>query len=124
MAVHEKIRKLREAKDLTQEFMAHELGVSLKTYGRWESGETPLKVKDLLKIAELLDMPVEDIMSPNPVVVNIEKQEVQSVTDEGMVQQSGTITNTWNNTGDDKDINERLARLEAAVEKLLKQLKK
>ena len=117
MRTHEKIRKLREAKDLTQEYMAHELNISPKTYSRVETGESPLKVEQLLKISELLEVSVDDLLSPNPVTVNIERQENK---DQSVGINSGTINN-YQQVEEIKQLKEKITRLEAATEKLLKQ---
>lgn len=121
MRTHEKIRKLREAKDLTQEYMAHELNISPKTYSRVESGESALKVEHLLKISELLEVPVEDLLSPNPITFHIEHQDFHEFKDRGVGIQSGTITNNYQNEGAaEKTVEERLLKLEQMMERLVK----
>ena len=117
MSTHEKIRKLREAKDLTQEFMAHELNISPKTYSRVENGESPLKVEHLLKISEILNVSVEDLLSSSPVTINIDKQENN---DQVVGINSGTVNN-YNCSDEIKELKDKILRLEAAMEKLIKQ---
>ena len=70
-----KIRKLREFKNLSQEYLAKELKISQSQYSRLESGEGILKEPQLQKIAELLGMSINDIENfvPNgkmPVISN------------------------------------------------------
>lgn len=50
------IRKTREKKGITQEYMAMELDVSQSNYGRLEKDDKRLTVPKLLKIAEVLDV--------------------------------------------------------------------
>lgn len=53
-----KIKKTREDKGITQEFMAMELGVSQSNYGRLEKDDNRLTVPKVLKIAEVLEVSV------------------------------------------------------------------
>src|SRR5690606_12786810 len=56
--VGNKIRKTREERGLTQDFMAMELEVSQSNYGRLEKDDNRLTVPKLLKIAEVLEVNV------------------------------------------------------------------
>lgn len=116
MRTHEKIRKLREAKSLTQEYMAHELNISPKTYSRIENGESPLKVEQLLKISELLEVTVQDLISSDPVSIYIGPNTHSSV----YSSQSGDINNYHAGGNELEEMKKQIARLEAAMEKLLK----
>ncbi len=57
-----RIRKLRELKNLTQEHIAHELGMSVSGYGRIERDEVRLDSDKLMKVSEVLGVPVEEIL--------------------------------------------------------------
>jgi len=49
------IKQLREKLGLTQEQLAHQLGVTVKTVNRWETGKakpSPLAVKQLSQLSE------------------------------------------------------------------------
>lgn len=50
------IRKIREEKGITQEYMALELHISQSNYGRLEKNDSRLNVPKLLKIAEVLEV--------------------------------------------------------------------
>jgi DNA-binding XRE family transcriptional regulator len=54
MKINEKIRTLRELKNLTQENMAQALDISPTAYGNLERGETPLTYDKLEQIATVL----------------------------------------------------------------------
>ena len=58
-----KIRKLRELRNYTQEYMAERLKIGQNTYSRYERGEIEPKVSHLRTIAEVLDVPIEEIYS-------------------------------------------------------------
>ena len=62
MSVNEKIRLIRETKGLTQEQVAEKLGVSPTAYGDFERGDNDPRLSKLQKIAEILEMPLSDLI--------------------------------------------------------------
>lgn len=87
MQVGQKIKKLRELKNFTQEYMADYLGMSQSNYSKIETGETDISYGKLEKIAEVLELRPEDIITFNEhVVFNI------------MNNQTGIQTHTINGT--------------------------
>ena len=56
-----KIKNIRELKNLTQEFIAEKLDVSQAAYSRMENGETKITDEKLNQIAEILEVKPEDI---------------------------------------------------------------
>lgn len=58
-----KIRDLRERKNLTQEHLSRELGISIKSYSNLENDESKLSVERLFKISEVLETPIEYFFS-------------------------------------------------------------
>jgi transcriptional regulator with XRE-family HTH domain len=56
-----KIKRIREMKGKTQEEIAEKLSLTAQAYGRMERGETSINTERLGKIAEALDVSVEDI---------------------------------------------------------------
>ena len=69
MILGQKIKKLRELKDLTQEHMATELGLNQSAYSKIESGVTDVSFTKLEKIASVLGMKLEDLLSFNEQMV-------------------------------------------------------
>ena len=65
MLIGQKIKKLRELKNLTQEHMANELGLTQSAYSRMELGETEVTYSKLEKIATVFDMKPEEIITFN-----------------------------------------------------------
>lgn len=53
------IKKLRELKSLTQDYMAQELNVSQSQYQRMEAGQGKWTEEKINKAAEILDVPLE-----------------------------------------------------------------
>jgi transcriptional regulator with XRE-family HTH domain len=56
-----KIRKLREFREYSQEYMAIVLGISTKSYSRLENGRCDFTMSRLQKIAEILQVRIVDI---------------------------------------------------------------
>lgn len=61
-SIKNNIRKIRKERKLTQEEMAHHLGISLTAYRDFEKGSTSILNGNLHKIASLLDTPAEEIV--------------------------------------------------------------
>lgn len=59
--VYKNIKKIRELKNLTREYVADELQMSTSGYGKIERGEVDLTVSKLIKIANVLDVSIEFI---------------------------------------------------------------
>lgn len=74
MEVHEKIRKIRELKNFSQENMAEQLQMSVNGYAKIERGEVGLQMVKLEKIADVLGMDVVDLLTveKNLVFLNME----------------------------------------------------
>lgn len=52
-----KIRKFRELRDLSQEYVADSLGISQTAYSKIESDQTKLSARRLSKLAEIFEIP-------------------------------------------------------------------
>ena len=63
MDIGVKIKKIRELKNYTQEYMADKLGVSQATYSRMEKEDGYLTVLQLQKVSEILGVKVEDLIN-------------------------------------------------------------
>lgn len=59
MLLHQKIRKLRLFHDLKQEYIAEKLEVSVRTYGKYESGQSTIPLEKLTVIAQIFDLTVD-----------------------------------------------------------------
>jgi transcriptional regulator with XRE-family HTH domain len=62
MSFAENIRLIRLTKGYSQEYMALMLNISQNAYCKIESGKTELKVNRVYEIAEILEIPIKDIM--------------------------------------------------------------
>lgn len=63
MSVTSKIKRYREVRNFTQSYMAEQLDISQNTYSKIESGTIKLTVDRLRQISNLLNVPIEDILS-------------------------------------------------------------
>ena len=63
--IGQKIKKLRELKNLTQSHMANEMGITQSAYSKIELGETEISYNKLNRIAEILGMSIEEISTFN-----------------------------------------------------------
>jgi len=66
MEIGTKIKKIRELKNLTQDYMAQQLNVSQSTYSRIEKDDDgDLTLAQLKQISEILEVKVEDLINFN-----------------------------------------------------------
>ncbi len=56
-----KIKKMRELKNITQEFMAKQLGITQSAYSKLEAKDTEISAEQIKKIATILQIPTQDI---------------------------------------------------------------
>ena len=61
-SIKENIRKFRKERKMTQEEMAHLLGISVTAYRDLERGNTSIMNAHVLRIAELLDTSTEELV--------------------------------------------------------------
>jgi len=60
-SVYENIRKIRELKNFTREYVAAELKMSTSGYGKIERGDVDLTVSKLIEISKVLEVSIEFI---------------------------------------------------------------
>ena len=66
MTVGEKIRLLRKSKGLTQDAVAFDLGVSRQAIAKWEGGQSSPNSENLIKLANLLSAPIDELTDTKP----------------------------------------------------------
>lgn len=62
MVVYERIRNLREDRDLKQRELAEYLNVSQNTYSQYETGVIPLSVENAVKLANFYNVSVDYLL--------------------------------------------------------------
>jgi transcriptional regulator with XRE-family HTH domain len=70
MLYNERIRAIREDRDLTQQRVADLLGVGQRTYADYESGKTRIPVERLLVLAKYYDVSMDYISGASDVKRN------------------------------------------------------
>lgn len=56
-----KIKKARELRNYTQEYMAQQLGMTQQNYSKLEKGEISLSIERLEEVCKILDIRLEDL---------------------------------------------------------------
>jgi transcriptional regulator with XRE-family HTH domain len=75
-----KLKKYRELRNYSQEYLANQLGISQNAYSKVESNQTKLTVSRLKMIASILDVSEEDLLNPlNDAIISLEDYKSQSV---------------------------------------------
>ena len=67
-----RIKKIREFRNFTQQHLADKLDISQNAYSKIENGTTKLTIDRLEQIANLLDVPIESVLSNEKQVFNVE----------------------------------------------------
>ncbi|HEP1570607.1 TPA: helix-turn-helix transcriptional regulator [Streptococcus suis] len=57
-----RLKLLRKQKQLTQQKLADELGVSQGSYANWEKGNREPKLENLVKLAKILDSTIDFLL--------------------------------------------------------------
>ncbi|MBU6158570.1 MAG: helix-turn-helix domain-containing protein [Bacteroidetes bacterium] len=88
--IGQKIKKIRELKNLTQSHIANELGITQSAYSKMEMGESDITFQKLTRISEILGMSPDEIASFNEqMIFNV----MHNQTGNGFVVQKGLSDN-------------------------------
>lgn len=66
MAMHDTLKEARKRKGLSQELVAEELGISRQAVTKWEAGQSKPSAQNLQALAELYQVPVEELLGGGP----------------------------------------------------------
>jgi transcriptional regulator with XRE-family HTH domain len=92
-SIGNRIKRLREMKNFTQEFMANNLDISQNSYSRIENETVKLTTDRLKKICEVLDVPMEYLVNLDAPIYNFHNENVTT-------QYSGHFENVNDNQND------------------------
>jgi transcriptional regulator with XRE-family HTH domain len=114
--IAENLRKHRVLRGYTQEYIAEYLGKKDYTaYSRYEQGRSNLKMEDAIRLAELYEVDVQELISAVP-SVNINHDYPKKINGNGqisvLVDLDGTKISLENNISRLKKINDLIARQE------------
>jgi transcriptional regulator with XRE-family HTH domain len=79
MHIGQKIKKIRELRNLTQEYLANQIGMRQESYSKIETNRHSVTMEKLEKIAETLEVRVSDLMNfdEKKVLLNINENNQQ-----------------------------------------------
>lgn len=86
MKFGEKIKQFREEKGMTQQTLAERLYVTRQAVSKWERGTRYPDVLTLKKIAQVLEVSVDDLLSGEELRENVEKSPVLSMPVQSTIQ--------------------------------------
>lgn len=62
---YEKLKKSREQSNLTQDYVAKELGVSRQTISKWETGKSSPDIGITLRLCDLYGISIDELLNTN-----------------------------------------------------------
>lgn len=77
MKFSEKLIMLRKNKKWSQEDLGNELGVARQTVSKWELGETTPEMDKLLKMSEIFEITLDELMKEED--TNIESENINNI---------------------------------------------
>lgn len=82
MSIGQNIRKVRELKNLTQSYIARQLGISVAAYSRIERNKTSISLQRLQQIATVLGTDTATILNFNEQEVLVPSAGIQALVSE------------------------------------------
>ena len=71
------IKTIRERKNLTQEFVANQLGMSQNNYSNIENGTVKLTIDRLIEISKILDVSAEELIANESQTFNFHNSNIE-----------------------------------------------
>lgn len=105
------IRKYRELKGYTRQYIAAEISMSASGYGKMERGEVDLTISRLLAIAEVFEIDLSQLLE-------LDVKQIFNVSNNNYVQALGAQTDTINFSTTDQYIEKYIKVLEEKVKSL------
>lgn len=65
MTLGDKIHELRKINGMSQEFLAEKMNVSRQSISKWENGQSAPSSDNLFRMAEIFNVPAEQLKHPN-----------------------------------------------------------
>ncbi len=72
-----RIKRAREYRNYTQQYMADQLTLSQNAYSKIESGATKLTIDRLEEIAKILEIPVDSLLTNEKQIFNMENNHIE-----------------------------------------------
>lgn len=111
--IAENLRKHRVLRGYTQEYIAEYLGKKDYTaYSRYEQGRSNLKMEDAIRLADLYEVDVQELISKIPTVNHLQESKKQNGLVSILVDLDGSSVKLESSIQRLKKINELIAREE------------
>lgn len=120
MLLGNKIKKVRELKNFTQEYVAEQLGMSQSGYSKLEAGETDVSFSRIEQVATVLGLTINDLLNfDEKVVFNISNNNTERGAN-GIVYNQG-LSEVEKKLYDEKieQLEKEVAYLKSVIDKLL-----
>jgi len=111
MKINEKIRFMRQLKELSQDEMAEKLGLSLNGYANIERGETDVQISRLEQIASIFGVDLLELL-------NFGEKTIACLIGNNNYQ----FSNIGQNTSDSKEAQFEIQKLQLIIEQQLKEI--
>ncbi|MEI6310919.1 MAG: helix-turn-helix transcriptional regulator [Bacteroidota bacterium] len=122
--IGQKVRRIREEKQWTQEFIANKLEISQNTYSKIESGSIKLTIDRISELSKILEVPIEDMLSDDTKTFHLNNNHIEKFYIENLQEENkGLVQSLKDQVKYLQDENQRLLKLiEISVnEKITKQ---
>ena len=90
----ERLRELREDRDLSQREIAELLNCTQTAYGKWENGKRDIKIDDLIKLAKFYNVSLDYLAGITDIPKTLDGSPY--TTKSYSINQKGNITNNFN----------------------------
>ncbi len=113
------IKTIRERKNLTQEFVANELGMSQNNYSNIENGTVKLTIERLIEISKILGVSAEELIANEAQTFNFHNSNIEKFYGyiENLQEENKELTHTTI-----KLLSEQIAYLQKENDRLYKLL--
>lgn len=128
--LRENIRKIRELRNYTQEYMADQLGLSVSGYGKIERSDSDINLSRITQIAEILNVSRTSLLefNSNDLLKNLNEENISKSNppSPAPVQNSNNLSHDDFSTLLDviRSLREENSKLRAELEALASKLKK
>jgi len=72
MIIGSKIKKIREQKQYTQEYLAESIGISQPAYVQLEKGQTKIGIDRLILISKILEIDIQELLKDDNLNLNVQ----------------------------------------------------
>ncbi len=110
--IGQKVRRIREEKQWTQEFIANKLEISQNTYSKIESGSIKLTIDRISELSKILDVPIEDMLSDDTKTFHLNNNHIEKFYIENLQEENkGLVQSLKDQVKYLQEENQRLLKL-------------